>query len=127
MGRMERKTNAILVIFNMIVPIFIYRDRKSDKELHEEMERDRRMRDAIREDEERERRRKELEEWTKKGEEAEKRKKLEDEYHEAERKNPWDYQFLPEGWSILGQTYISAINDHGYVYDGNEDLGGYDD
>ena len=61
MGRMERKTNAILVIFNMIVPIFIYRDRKSEKEIHEEMERDRRMRDAIREDEERERRRKELE------------------------------------------------------------------
>ena len=96
----------------MIVPIFIYRDRKSDKELHEEMERDRRMRDAIREDEERERRRKALEEWVKKSKEAEEKKKLEDEYYEARRKNPWDYQFLPEGWSILGQTYITPIDEN---------------
>ena len=66
----------------MIVPIFIYRDRKSKEELREEAERNRRMRDAIREEEARERRRKALELWAKKCEEAEKRKKLEDEYYE---------------------------------------------
>ena len=113
----------------IFIPIFIYEDRPSKEELRREAERDRRMRDAIRKDEERERRRKALELWTKKCEEAEKRKKLEEEYYEAERKNPWDFQFLPEGWSILGQTYIPVINDYGYAYDGNEDdlEGGYND
>ena len=129
MGKVERKTNANLAIFNMIVPIFIYRDRPSKEELREEAERSRRMRDAIREDEEREKRRRELEEWAKKCREEEERKKAEAEYYEAERKNPWDYQFLPEGWSIFGQTYIPVINDYGYVYDGSDnDLnGGYND
>lgn len=113
----------------IFIPIFIYEDRPSKEELRMAAERDRRMREAIREDEERERRRKALELWTKKCEEAEKRKKLEEEYYEAERKNPWDFQFLPEGWSILGQTYIPVINDYGYAYDGSEnDLnGGYND
>lgn len=113
----------------MIVPIFIYRDRPSKEELREEAERDRRMRDAIREDEERERRRKALELWAKKCEEAEKRKKLEDEYYEARRKNPWDYQFLPEGWSIIGQTYIPIISEPYYGDDEYENdlTGGYND
>ena len=113
----------------MIVPIIIYRDRKTKEELQEEAARDRRIRNAIREEEEREKRRKSLEEWVKKSKEAEEKKKLEDEYYEAKKKNPWDYQFLPEGWSILGQTYIPVINDYGYVYDGGEyDLnGGYND
>lgn len=113
----------------MIVPIFIYRDRKSDKELHEEMERERRWRrlmEAEKEERERRKREEELRELMKRMEE---RERAEKEYHEAERKNPWDYQFLPEGWSIFGQTYIPVINDHGYVYDGSEDdlTGGYND
>ena len=96
----------------MIVPIIIYRDRPTKEELQREAERERRMRDAIREEEEREKRRKALEEWIKKSKEAEKKKKLEDEYYEARKKNPWDYQFLPEGWSILGQTYIAPIDEN---------------
>ena len=113
----------------MIVPIFIYRDRKSDKELHEEMERERywrRLIEAEKEERERHKREEELRELMRRMEE---REKAEREYHEAERKNPWDYQFLPEGWSIFGQTYIPVINAYGHVYVGSEDdsTGGYDD
>ena len=39
------------------------------------------------------------------------RKRLEDEYYKARENNPWDYQFMPEGWSIFGQTYITPIDD----------------
>ena len=120
----------------MIVPIFIYRDRKSDKELHEEMERERRWRRMMEAEEEKRKR------WVVErpgviyplgmahmGIPEPAPERAEKEYHEAERKNPWDYQFLPEGWSILGQTYIPVINDYGYVYDGSEDdlTGGYCD
>lgn len=102
----------------MIIPIFIYRDRKSDKELHEEMERERRWRrmmESERENREHRKREEELRELMRRMEE---RKRTEKEYHEAERKNPWDYQFLPEGWSIFGQTYIPIISEF-YYGDGN--------
>lgn len=113
----------------MIIPVIIYRERKSDKELHEEMERERywrKLRQAEEEKRERLKREEELREFMKRMEE---RERAEKEYHEAERKNPWDYQFLPEGWSIFGQTYIPTINDYGYTYAGYEDdlNGGYND
>ncbi len=111
----------------MIVPIFIYRDRPSKEEMREEAERERRWRRLMEAEEANRERRKREEERREFMRRVEEREKAEKEYYEAKMKNPWDYQFLPEGWSILGQTYIPAINDHGYVYDGNEDLGGYDD
>ena len=113
----------------MIIPIFIYIHEKSDKELHEEMERERRLRRLMEAEEEEREHRKREEELRELMKRMEEREKAEKEYHEAERNNPWDYQFLPEGWSILGQTYIPVINDYGYVYDvGEDDLtGGYCD
>ena len=95
----------------MIVPIFIHVREKSDKELREEMERDARMRKAIEEDEARERERKRQAEFEKQQKIEAERKRQEDEYYKAREKNPWDYQFLPEGWSILGQTDITPIDD----------------
>ena len=95
----------------MIVPIIIHVREKSDKELREEMERDARMRRAIEEDEARERERKRRAEFEKQQKIEAERKRLEKEYDEARAKNPWDFQFMPEGWSILGQTYITPIKD----------------
>ena len=106
----------------VIVPIFIYRDKKSDKELQEEMERERYWRKLRQAEEEKRERHKREEELRKAMKRIEEREKVEKEYHEAERKNPWGYQFLPEGWSIFGQTYIPVINDYGYVYDGDKDV-----
>ena len=40
------------------------------------------------------------------------RKKAEEEYREAERKDPWDFQFLPEGWSIFGQRHFPTITEY---------------
>lgn len=113
----------------MIIPIFIYRDRKSDEELHEEWERERRWREMMEAEEEERNRRKREEERRELMRRMEEREKVEKEYREAERKNPWDYQFLPEGWSIFGQTCIPVINDYGYVCNGSEDdlTGGYND
>lgn len=97
----------------MILPIsiFIHVREKSEKELREEMERDARMRRAIEEDEARERERKRLAEFEKQQKIEAERKRLNDEYYKAREENPWDFQFLPEGWSILGQTYITPIKD----------------
>lgn len=113
----------------MIVPIFIYRERKSDKEFHEEMERERYWRRLMEVEEEKRERRKREEELRELMKRMEEREKVEKEYREAERKNPWDYQFLPEGWSIFGQTYIPVINDYGYIYDVDKNNlnGGYND
>lgn len=88
----------------MIVPIFIYRDRPSKEEIREEALRHRRMMDAIREDEERERRRKETEKALKMMEERKKAEEADRIYREARDKNPWDYSFLPEGWTIFGSS-----------------------
>ena len=93
------------------IPIFIYKDRKSDEEIRKEMERDARMRKAIEEDERRERERKNRAEREKKLKAREEHERKEREYREAREKNPWDFQFMPEGWSILGQTYITPIDE----------------
>ena len=113
----------------MIVPIFIYRDRKSDKELHEEMGRERRWRRLMEAEEEKRERRKRESERCELMRRMEERERAEKEYHEAERKNPWDYQFLPEGWSIIGQTYIPIISEPYYGDDEFENnlTGGYCD
>jgi len=95
----------------MIVPIFIYRDRKSKEELREEAERRRRLQDDIAESEARLRRERAREREERRRLKEKERWRLETEYYEDRRKNPWDYQFLPEGWSPLGQTYITPIDE----------------
>ena len=94
-----------------IIPIFIHVREKSEKELREEMERDERMRKAIEEDEARERERKRRAEFEKQKQKEAERKRIDDEYYAERRKNPWDFQFMPEGWSIFGQTFFGPISE----------------
>ena len=106
-----------------IIPIFIYRDRKSDKELREEWERDRRWRmmmEAEREAAERKKREEEVRKLLKRIDEE---KAAEEAYREAVRKNPWDFQILPEGWSPFGQWYFPIITE----YNEENHAGGYYD
>jgi hypothetical protein len=95
----------------MFIPIFIYRDRKSDKEIEEEIKREAAWHKLIEEDEmkknERDAREKKMAEEKKARESA----KIEMEYLEDRKKNPWDYHFLPEGWSIFGQRYITPLDE----------------
>ena len=94
-----------------IIPIFIYRDRKSDKELREEWERDRRWRKMMEAEEEERKRRKREEEVRKLLKRIDEEKAAEEAYREAVRKNPWDFQILPEGWSPFGQWYFPIITE----------------
>lgn len=94
-----------------MIIFFIPIREKSEKDRREEMEREERWRKAIEEDE---RRRKEREyriKCEKEKEEINRIKKLEKEYEEARRKDPWQYQFMPEGWSIFGQTNFNVITE----------------
>lgn len=95
-----------------IIPIFIHIHEKSDKEIREEMERERRWQKLMEAEEEERRRRKYEKEMRKILERKEEEKRMEQEYFEASRKNPWDYQFLPEGWDMLGQRYIPVITEY---------------
>ena len=95
-----------------IIPIFIYRDRKSDKELREEWERDRRWRKMMEAEEEERERRKREERLRKFLKELDEKEKAEKEYREAVGKNPWDFQILPEGWSPFGQWYFPIITEY---------------
>lgn len=102
-----------------IIPIFIHVRKKSDKELREEMEIDRRWRrmmDAEREERERQKR---IQKVRKMVERRDREKKMNEEYEKARDKNPWDYQFLPEGWDLLGQRYIPIITE--YIPSGYDD------
>lgn len=94
-----------------VIFIPIYREKKSDKELLEEMERDARFRKAVEEDERRERERKEREKRQKEEEKEERRRKAEKEYYDARMKDPWDFSILPEGWSIFGQQNFNVITE----------------
>ena len=102
-----------------MIPIFIHIKEKSDKELREEMKQEARWRKIMEEDEAREARRAEEERLR-----AEERRKVaEHKYFEDCCKDPWDYQFVPEGWSLLGQTYIPVIceTDLGFIYSRKDD------
>lgn len=94
-----------------IIPVFIHIKEKSDEEIMEEMARDAKMREAIRKDEEREAERRRQEKIEKERRNRAEAKRIDDEYFNNVRNNPWDYQFLPEGWSIFGQTNITPINE----------------
>ena len=94
----------------MIVPVFIHIHEKSDKELREEMERDRRFRESVERDE---RTRRERENAIKREKELKKHlayEKAEADYRRRRDANPWDFTFLPEGWSIFG-TPLKIISD----------------
>lgn len=90
-----------------MIPIFIYVREKSDRELREEMKRD-----AAWEENERRRKERERQEKIRKENEKKKREKeLNDEYDRMKKENPWDFAFMPGGWSIFGQINFSPISD----------------
>ena len=94
-----------------IIPIFIHIHEKSDKELREEMKRDYRMWKAEQEDLARQREREYREEERKRREKLEREERIRKEVEEEMRKNPWDFQILPEGWSPFGQWYCPIITE----------------
>lgn len=96
----------------MIVPIFIHVKEKSDKEIREEMARERRWRELMEAEEEAKKRREREALEEKRRKEREERELAEKKYREALMKDPWDYQFLPEGWDILGQRYFPVITEY---------------
>lgn len=95
----------------MIIPVFIYRDHPTS----EEVERKLKWKEIFRKDEERERERKRIAEYEKRqailDAHTAKMKQFEKEYSEGLKNNWWDYQFLPEGWSIFGQTDVCVIKE----------------
>ena len=96
----------------MIVPIPIFIREKSK----EELERDRMWRE-IRERDERNaelrrlREKREKEEYIRRKKE-ESKKIAEIAYREARDNNPWDFQFMPEGWSMLGQGQLKIVKEY---------------
>lgn len=94
-----------------VVPIFIYREKKSDKELREEMARERRWHEIMEKEEELKREERRKEEERKFREEYERQKRLNDEYESIRRKDEWQTQFMPEGWSIFGQRNFGILTE----------------
>ena len=92
------------------IPIFIHVKEKSDKELREEMKRDYKMWKAEQEDRDRQMARERAEQERKEQERIDEEKRINDEYYEAKMANPWQYSFLPEGWSFFGQCVITPID-----------------
>ena len=113
-----------------IIPIFIPVYRKTDKELQEEMERDRRWNALMEKEREEQERRKREAELEKKLKIEEERKKLNDWYEDLRRKDEWDTQFLPEGWTIFGQARFSVIteySEHDFPKEDELSISKYDD
>jgi hypothetical protein len=93
-----------------IIPIIIYRDRKSGKELQEGMEREAKWRKIIEEDDAKkrareERARQEKIEAKRKTEEAIRKKVFME-----EQNNPWEFRVLPGGWNIFGLYVTGTIS-----------------
>ena len=85
-----------------IIPIFIYREKKSDKEIREEIERERKWRKMIEDDERREKERLERLKREKREKKIEAERKLREWAFEEECKNPDEWRVLPYGWSPFG-------------------------
>ena len=100
----------------VIVPIIIYRDRKSDKEIHEEMERDRKWRELMEKEEAAERARIEEAKQKKLREKRERIEAFRKLIYDAEQKNPWEFRVLPGGWNLFGQLSAEPI-----PWDGTEE------
>lgn len=86
----------------IFVPIFIYREKKSDKEISEEIEQEREWRKMIENDERREEERLEQLKIEKIEKKIEAERKLREWANEEECKNPDEWRVLPYGWSPFG-------------------------
>lgn len=92
-----------------IIPIFIHVHEKSDKEIREEMELDARWKKMMDEEREKERLCKEKEKRRKLREKEEREREIRRKIELDMHRHPWQYQILPEGWSIFGQRYIGTL------------------
>ena len=95
-----------------VIPIFIYREKKSDKEISEEMKRDSRWHELMEKEEELKRQRKREEEERKRREKKERRERINNEYEALRKKDEWQTQFMPEGWSVFGQTNFGILEEY---------------
>lgn len=109
-GRTILKPIIIRIMAIVPIPIFIRVKEKSDKELREEMKWEYRMWKAEQEELARQRERERKEQERKEEERLAEEKRINDEYYKARKANPWDYRFLPEGWSFFGQCVIVPID-----------------
>ena len=96
----------------MIVPIFIHVKEKSDKEIIEEMARERRWKELMEKEEEAKRRSRHEAEQRKIEEKRRKEKELNDWYFNLRYTDEWETQILPDGWNILGQQYIPVLREY---------------
>lgn len=108
-----KKFNLNMTI--IFLPIYIRE--KSDKELHEEIEREAKWRKLMEEDEARLRAREREAKERKLAEKERKEKEANDAYEALRRKDEWQTQFLPEGWNIFGQINFGILRE--YFEDGN--------
>ena len=108
-----KKFNLNMTI--IFLPIYIRE--KSDKELHEEIEREAKWRKLMEEDEARLRAREREAKERKLAEKERKEKEANDAYEALRRKDEWQTQFLPDGWSIFGQRNFGILRE--YFEDGN--------
>lgn len=98
------------------VPIIIYRDKKSDKEIREEMERERKWNELMEKEEARKREMERKAEQEKIWAKLKKEKAFRKAVDAAEMENPWEYRILPDGWGIFGQVSICEL-----PWDGTEE------
>ena len=92
-----------------IIPIIIYRDRRTTQELRSEAEFDRRIRQHMEEYEAMKRKREEKARHDKLEAKRKQDEAVLKELDEAERMNPWEYRVLPEGWSVFGQREVNVL------------------
>ena len=99
-----------------IVPIIIYRDRRTTQELRSEAEFDRRIRQRMEEDEAMKRYREEKARRDKLEAKRKQEMAVLKELDEAEIMNPWEFRILPGGWNLFGQLSTEPI-----PWDGTEE------
>lgn len=86
----------------IFVPIFIHHEKKSDKEIREEIEQEHEWRKMIENDERREEERLERLKIEKIEKKIEAERKLREWANEEEYKNPYEWRVLPYDWSPFG-------------------------
>lgn len=109
------------IFSNMFIPIIIHIKEKSDKEIREEMARERRWRELMEKKDQEKKRRIEEAERKKLEEKQRKEKELDEWWFDLVHSNEWETQFLPEGWSIFGQTNIQVLNENNVTFSGYKD------
>ena len=95
----------------MIIPIFIHVRERSKEEIDADFKRDHERWRKEREEEARYRREKEEAKEKKRRDKYEEYCRQSEAYEKERAKDPWQFTFMPEGWSIFGQRSIYPISD----------------